>query len=41
MLTVAANDVMRTPWLWDVAPFRIADNLYFVGNKDVSCHLFV
>lgn len=40
MLTVSSDDVMRSPWLWDVAPFRIADNLYFVGNKDVSCHLF-
>lgn len=40
MLTVASNDVMRSPWLWDVAPFHIADNLYFVGNKDVSVHLF-
>lgn len=40
MLTVSSNDVMRSPWLWDVAPFQIADNLYFVGNKDVSCHLF-
>lgn len=40
MLTVSANDVMRSPWMWDVAPFRIADNLYFVGNKDVSVHLF-
>lgn len=40
MLTVTANDVMRSPWLWDVKPFRIADNLYYVGNKDVSSHLF-
>ena len=40
MLTVSSDDVMRSPWMWDVKPFRIADNLYFVGNKDVSCHLF-
>ena len=40
MLKVSADDIMRSPWLWDVAPFKIADNLYFVGNKDVSCHLF-
>ena len=40
MLTVSANDIMRSPWLWEVAPFRIVDNLYYVGNKDVSCHLF-
>ena len=40
MLTVSSNNIMRSPWMWDVAPFRITDNLYFVGNKDVSCHLF-
>lgn len=40
MLTVSSDDIMRSPWLWDVAPFKIADNLYFVGNKDVSAHLF-
>lgn len=39
MLSVRSDDIMRSPWLWDVAPFRIADNLYYVGNKDVSCHL--
>lgn len=40
MLTVRADDIMRSPWMWDVAPFQIVDNLYYVGNKDVSCHLF-
>ena len=40
MLKVKPDDVMRSPWLQDVAPFRIADNLYYVGNKDVSVHLF-
>ena len=39
MLTVTADDVMRSPWMWDVKPFCIADNLYYVGNKDVSSHL--
>ena len=39
MLTVAPDDVMRSPWMQDAAPFQIADNLYYVGNKDVSCHL--
>lgn len=39
MLTVAPDDVMRSPWMQDVKPFRIADNLYYVGNKDVSVHL--
>ena len=40
MLTVSADDIMRTPWMWDIAPFKVADNMYFVGNRDVSCHLF-
>lgn len=40
MLNVPADNIMRTPWLWDIAPFQIADNLYYVGNKKVSCHLF-
>ena len=40
MLTVSPRDVMRSPWNCDVAPFLIADNMYYVGNDDVSCHLF-
>ena len=40
MLNVSADDIMRSPWKWDVEPFKIADNMYYVGNKDVSCHLF-
>lgn len=40
MLTVTPNDIMRTPWMWDTEPFKITDNLYFVGNRDVSVHLF-
>ena len=39
MMTVKPDDVMRSPWMQDVAPFRIAENLYYVGNKDVSVHL--
>jgi metallo-beta-lactamase class B len=27
------------PWKYYVAPFRIAGNLYYVGNSDVSSHL--
>jgi metallo-beta-lactamase class B len=27
------------PWRFRVAPFRIAGNLYYVGNADVSSHL--
>lgn len=26
--------------MYDVKPFRIVDNLYYVGNRDVSVHLF-
>ena len=40
MLKVRADDIMRTPWMWDCEPFHIVDNLYYVGNKDVSIHLF-
>ena len=40
MLKVSADDIMRSPWMWDCQPFHIADNLYYVGNKDVSIHLF-
>lgn len=39
MLKVSADNIMRSPWNWDIAPFLIADNLYYVGNKHVSCHL--
>ena len=30
----------RSPWLYDVRPFCIVDNVYYVGNTSVSCHLF-
>ena len=30
----------RAPWQYDVAPFHIVDNLYYVGNTSVSVHLF-
>lgn len=39
-MNVAANDIMRSPWNWGAKPFRIADNLYYVGDRDVSVHLF-
>jgi len=38
-MPVPANDILRTPWLWEAKPFRIADNLYYVGDKDVSVHM--
>lgn len=31
---------MRSPWNWSTEPFLIADNLYYVGDKNVSSHLF-
>lgn len=34
------NSVTRAPWNYDVSPFKIADNVYYVGNKSVSAHLF-
>lgn len=40
MLKVSKDDIMRTPWMWRAEPFRIADNMYYVGDKDVSSHLF-
>ena len=40
MLKVSADDIMRTPWMWRVEPFCIADNMYFVGDRDVCSHLF-
>lgn len=40
MLKVAADDIMRTPWMARVEPFCIVDNMYFVGDKDVCSHLF-
>lgn len=39
-MNVSANDIMRSPWNWGAKPFHIADNLYYVGDKDVSSHLF-
>jgi len=30
----------RSPYLHDVPPFEIVPGVYYVGNKDVSCHLF-
>ncbi len=31
--------VCTHPWEFAVEPFRIAGGLYYVGNRDVSCHL--
>ena len=38
-MPVGPENVIRAPWLYDVEPFCIADNLYYVGNKSVSVHM--
>lgn len=40
MSTAPKAKVFRAPWQYDVAPFHIVDNLYYVGNTSVSVHLF-
>lgn len=32
--------VYRAPWEYDIPPFHMVDNLYYVGNDSVSVHLF-
>ncbi|MFX0101828.1 MAG: MBL fold metallo-hydrolase [Candidatus Hodarchaeota archaeon] len=32
-------NICKFPWQFQVEPFRIAGNLYYVGNSDVSSHL--
>lgn len=31
--------IMEAPWEWDAAPFQVTDNVWFVGTKQVGCHL--
>lgn len=33
------HEICTRPWEFAVEPFRIAGNLYYVGNSDVSAHL--
>ena len=33
------DDICMHPWKYRVEPFRIAGNLYYVGNSNVSSHL--
>jgi metallo-beta-lactamase class B len=33
------SDICMYPWRFRAEPFRIAGNLYYVGNRDVSSHL--
>ena len=34
-----AEEILCHPWKYQADPFCIADNLYYVGNRDVSVHL--
>lgn len=38
-MSAGPENVIRAPWLYDVEPFCIAENLYYVGNKSVSVHM--
>jgi len=33
------KEITHKPWLYDVTPFKITDNIWYVGNKQVSVHL--
>ena len=35
-----ATKPIYSPWLYDTEPFNMAENIYYVGNKSVSSHLF-
>lgn len=39
-MTVKPNSPVRSPWLFDIEPFEITDGIYYVGNTNVSSHLF-
>lgn len=32
-------NICNAPWEYDVAPFRITDEIWYVGNRDVGAHL--
>lgn len=34
------ESIIRSPWLYDVQPFEIVPDVYYVGNESVSSHLF-
>ena len=38
---VSFEDMFRKPWLTKVEPFKMIDNLYYVGNLTVASHLIV
>ena len=31
--------IIEAPWEWDVPPFQITDNVWYVGSRQVSNHL--
>ena len=31
--------IMQTPWEYDVPPFQMTDNVWYVGNAQVGGHL--
>lgn len=33
------GEVYQTPWEYDIAPFQISDDIWYVGNSSVSAHL--
>ena len=39
-MAVKPDNIIRSPWLYACKPFHIVDNLYYVGDKQVSSHLF-
>lgn len=39
-MAVSAKKIIRSPWLCEAKPFKITDNLYYVGDQDVSIHMF-
>ena len=40
-LTHAESTPVQPAWTTPIAPFRIADNLYYVGSKDLASYLIV
>lgn len=39
-MALKPDNIMRSPWLHECKPFHMVDNLYYVGNRKVSSHLF-
>jgi metallo-beta-lactamase class B len=39
--SIVAHAETNTAWTTPIAPFRIADNLYYVGSRDLASYLVV